>query len=162
MNFMAIPGKQEITITRILETNRETAFQSYTDPTLIPQWWGPSYLTTTIDKMVVRPGGIWRFIQHDEVGNEFAFHGVYHTVQPPEKIVYTFEFEGMPGHVMLETITFEDQNGQTLMTDLAVFQSVEDRDEMLSVGMEAGATETMDRFAELVVKVGKILIPVGS
>lgn len=162
MNFKAEPGKQETTITRILEAKRELAFQAYTDPILIPQWWGPSYLTTTIDKMVISPGGMWRFIQHDEVGNEFAFHGVFHTVQPPEKVIYTFEFEGMPGHVMLEIVTFEDQNDQTMMTDHTVFQSVADRDEMLSMGMEAGATETMDRFAELVVNAGKILIPVGS
>ena len=75
--------------------------------TLIPQWWGPARFTTTIDKLDVRPGGSWRFVQRDAAGNEYAFHGVYHEVVSPERIVDTFEFEGMPGHVSLETTTLK-------------------------------------------------------
>jgi uncharacterized protein YndB with AHSA1/START domain len=71
---------------------------------------------------------------------------VYHDLQAPERIVYTFEFEGMPGHVLLETIVFEDQGGRTLMTDSSVFQSVGDRDGMLQSGMESGASESLDRL----------------
>jgi uncharacterized protein YndB with AHSA1/START domain len=99
--------------------------------------------------MDVRPGGTWRYVQRDADGNEFGFHGVYHTVVPAEQIVYTFEFEGMPGHVLLETVTFEEQDGQTKMTDSLVFQSVADRDGMLHTGMEDGSAESMDRFDEL-------------
>jgi uncharacterized protein YndB with AHSA1/START domain len=70
----------------------------------------------------------------------------------PERLVYTFEFEGMPGHVLLETVTFEEQDGKTKLTDVSVFQSIEDRDGMISAGMEEGAVESMDRFAELLAK----------
>ena len=121
-----------------------------TDPKLIPQWWGPRRLTTKVDKMDVRPGGMWRFVQKDAKGNEYAFHGFYHEVKPPESLVYTFEFEGMPGHVMLETVRFEEVDGKTKMFDRTVFQSAEDRDGMVLADMESGATESNDRFAELV------------
>jgi uncharacterized protein YndB with AHSA1/START domain len=86
-------------------------------------------------------------------GSEDAFHGVYHDAVAPERIVYTFEYEGMPGHVLLETITFEEQDGRTLMTDSSVFQSVADRDGMLQSGMESGAAESMDRLDEYLAKV---------
>jgi uncharacterized protein YndB with AHSA1/START domain len=74
---------------------------------------------------------------------------VYHLIEPNEKIIHTFEFEGMPGHVCLETVTFEEQDGKTMITDSSVFQSVEDRDAMLNSGMEEGANELWDRFEEL-------------
>jgi len=88
-------------------------------------------------------------VQHDADGNEYAFHGVFHDVNEPEQIVYTFEWEGLPGHVLLETITFEENAGVTTLTDTSVFQSVEDRDGMIANGMEGGAQESMDRLAEL-------------
>ena len=153
INLIAEPGKQQFTITRIFDAPRQLVFKTYTDPKLIPQWWGPRYLTTTVDKMDVRPGGLWRFINHDPAGSDYGFHGVYHQITPPERLIYTFEFEGVPDHVSLEMVLFEDLDGKTLMTDLVVFQSVEDRDGMLNSGMEKGSNETMERFAELLLKV---------
>jgi uncharacterized protein YndB with AHSA1/START domain len=145
----AEPGKQEIIITRVFDAPREVVFKAMTDPLLIPRWWGPRILTTTVEKMDVRPGGMWRFVQRDPGGNEYAFHGVYHEVASPQRMVYTFEFEGVPGHVALETGTFEDLGDKTRLTGKSVFQSVEDRDGMLQSGMEQGVVETDERFAEL-------------
>jgi uncharacterized protein YndB with AHSA1/START domain len=102
--------------------------------------------------MDAKMGGIWRFVQHDADGNEYAFHGVYHEVAAPERLVQTFEFEGMPGHVLLETMTLEELEGRTKLTVRSVFQSVEDRDGMLQTDMEEGAAETWDRLAELLTK----------
>jgi uncharacterized protein YndB with AHSA1/START domain len=153
--LIAEPGKQEIVVTRVFDAPRALVFKTITDPDLIPQWWGPKYLTTTVERMEVKPGGIWRYIQKDAKGNEYAFHGVYHGIDAPERLVYTFEFEGIPGHVLLETVRLEDQNGKTKMIDQSVFQSVEDRDGMLMSGMEEGANETMDRLTGLLSKDGK-------
>jgi uncharacterized protein YndB with AHSA1/START domain len=150
--IIAPPGKQELSIVRTFDAPRELVFKAYTDPNLIPRWWGPRIFTTTVDRMDVRAGGVWRFVQRDSGGNEYAFHGVYHEIVPPERIVQTFEFEGMPGHVMLETATFEEHDGKTTVTGHAVFQSVEDRDGELNSGMEEGAAETMDRLEELLEK----------
>lgn len=150
--FIVEPGKQEVVITHIFDAPCDLVFKAYTDPNLLVQWWGPRYLTTRIDQMDVRKGGIWRFVQNDSNGNEFAFNGVYHAVWAPERIVDTFEFEGMPGHVLLETATFEDQDGKTLLTVKSVYQSVEDRDGMVQSGMEGGLTESMDRLEELLEK----------
>jgi len=147
--IIAERGKQEVIITRVFDAPREFVFKAYTDRDQIPQWWGPKRFTTTIDKMDVKPGGLWRFVQRDAAGNEYAFHGVYHDVRSPDRIVDTFEFEGTPGHVSLETCTLEEIGGKTKMTGKSVFQTVEDRDDMLKSGMEEGMFETMDRLAEL-------------
>jgi uncharacterized protein YndB with AHSA1/START domain len=152
-HFTVEPGTHAITITRRFDASPELVYKAYTDPQLLPQWWGPRRYTTTVDRMEVRPGGIWRFLQRDSAGNEFAFHGVYHDAIAPERLVYTFEFEGMPGHIALETVTLANQSGKTLLTDLMVFQSVADRDGMVQSGMQSGASESLDRIAELLVRV---------
>ncbi|MBO0687057.1 MAG: SRPBCC family protein [Candidatus Dormibacteraeota bacterium] len=143
------PVRHDIVLTRVFDAPRELVFKTYTDPELIPRWWGPRNLTTKVERMDVRPGGGWRFVQRDSEGHEFAFHGVYHEVSPPDRIVDTFEFEGMPGHVALETTTLEDLGGKTRLTTITVFQTIEDRNGMVASGMEQGASESMDRLEEL-------------
>ena len=103
----------------------------------------------TVVEMDARPGGSWRFVHRDPDGNEYGFHGVHHDILPPERAVRTFEFEGMPGHVQLETITFEEFEGKTRIRGQSVFQSVEDRDGMLQSGMEAGMSEGFERLDAL-------------
>ena len=149
INLTAEPGKQEVVMTQDFDAPVRLVFQAHTDPNLIPQWWGPARLTTTIDQLDLRPGGMWRFVQRDAEGNEYAFHGVYHEVTAPKRLVYTFEFEGTPGHILLVTATFEEQDGKTRLVQQSVYRSVEDRDEMLQAGMVAGAAEGRQRLVEL-------------
>ena len=148
-SLIAEPGKQEVTISRVFDAPRDLVFATLTDPKQLPLWWGPRYLTTRVDVMDVRPGGAWRFVQTAPDGGEHAFHGYYHQVDPPGRIVQTFEYEGEPGHVVLETQVLEDLGNRTRMTVTSVFQTLADRDAMVASGMESGAREGWDRLAEL-------------
>jgi uncharacterized protein YndB with AHSA1/START domain len=147
--FIAPKGKPEVTITGVFDAPPERVFNTYTDPRLIPQWWGPERLTTIVDRLDASKGGIWRFVQRDAGGKVYAFNGVYHEVLPPHRLVFTFEYEGSPGGVLLETVTLKAQDGKTILTDKSVFQSVEGRDAMLAEGMEEGSIEGMERLAKL-------------
>lgn len=148
-NLVAEPGKHEITMTREFNAPRELVFKAFIDPELVARWWGQDSATTIVDQMDVKMGGIWRYVQRGADGSEYGFRGVYHEVTSPERMVYTFEFEGMPGHILLETVTLEERNGKTQVTDSSVFQSVADRDGMLQSGMEGGANESWDRLDRL-------------
>jgi uncharacterized protein YndB with AHSA1/START domain len=152
LKVVAEPGTHQIVITRSFDAPRDLVFKAFTDPDAIPRWWGQRGNETVVDELEARPGGRWRFVQRSGDGNENGFHGVYHDAVAPERIVYTFEWEGLPGHVLLETITFDEQDGTTRMTDTSVFQSVSDRDGMLQSGMESGAAEAMDRLDEYLAK----------
>ena len=107
---------------------------------------------TVIDRYDARDGGTWRYVQKDADGNEYGFHGVFHGTPSPEAIVQTFEFEGVPGHVMLDTTTLEQRDGRTLMRTVSSFQSVEDRDGMIASGMERGVRDSGDRLEELLAR----------
>lgn len=149
LKLVAEPGKHDIVMLREFNASRELVFKALTDPTLVPRWWGPKDYTTIIDTMDVRMGGIWRYIQRGADGQEHGFRGVYHEITSPERLVYTFEWEGLPGHILLETVTLVEQNGKTLLTDSLVFQSIEDREGMIQSGMEQGAAEGWDRLEAL-------------
>jgi uncharacterized protein YndB with AHSA1/START domain len=154
----AEPGKQEIIIEREFDAPRELVFKAFTDPKLYVQWLGPRELTMTLETFEPGNGGSWRYIQKDADGNEYAFHGVNHEVLSPERIVGTFEFEGLPekGHVILETARFEELSGnRTKLTSQSVFQSVVDRDGMLQSGMEEGVNDSYNRLDELLEKMQK-------
>lgn len=151
---LTLPSDREIVMTRIFDAPRDLVFKVTTDPELIPLWWGRSSNTTIVDQMDVHPGGTWRFIQRTPDGMELAFNGVYREVVPPERVVYTFEFEGYPGHIMVETVTYEDLGGRTRLTSTALFASAEDRDGMLQSGMEEGALETWNQLEALLIKEG--------
>ena len=99
-----------------------------------------------------RNGGRWKFSQKDKDGNEYKFHGVYHDVTAPERIIGTFEFDGLPesGHVILETTRFEALPGdRTRVITQSVYQSVEDRDGMVAAGMESGVVDGFERLDEI-------------
>ncbi|HEY3725760.1 MAG TPA: SRPBCC family protein [Solirubrobacteraceae bacterium] len=143
------PSEREIHIARVFNAPRDQVFAAYTDPQLIPEWWGPRGTPAIVDEMDVRPGGTWRFVFRDSDGTETSFHGTYREVAPPERIVQTFEREGMPGHVSLETVTFEDLGGRTRVTTTSLFETTSERDGMLASGMERGLNETYARLDEL-------------
>ena len=99
-----------------------------------------------------RPGGAWRFVQRDAEGNAYEFYGEYLEVTPNEKVVYTFEFAGFPGHVVTDTVTFQPAGAGTRLIASSSFASKEDLDGMLATGMEGGANESWDRLAELLAR----------
>ena len=148
----AEPGMPLITITRDFDAPRDLVFRAHIDPELLVRWLGPRDLTTTIDRYDARDGGTWRYVQKDADGNEYGFHGVFHGTPSPDAIVQTFEFEGVPGHVMLDTTTLEQRDGRTLMRTVSSFQSVEDRDGMIASGMERGVRDSGDRLEELLAR----------
>jgi uncharacterized protein YndB with AHSA1/START domain len=146
------PMDREIHVERVFDAPRDRVFAVYTDPALIPEWWGPRDGTAIVDQMDVRPGGQWRFVIRGADGTETAFRGTYREVSPPERIVQTFEWEGMPGHVSVETATFEDLGDRTKVTTTSLFHTTGERDGMLASGMERGMNETYARLDELLAR----------
>ena len=154
----AEPGKQELLTTREFDAPRELVFEAPTDPKLYTQWIGRRRFTTTLMKFEPRSGGMWRYVSKDKDGNEYAFHGVNDEVLAPERLIDTFEFEGLPekGHVSLETLRLEElPGGRTKLTIQVVFQSIADRDGMLQGGMEEGLNESHYCLDELLEKMKK-------
>ncbi len=145
---LTTPSDREIVMTRVFDAPRELVWEAHTKPEHLKKWWGPRGFTLPVCEMDFRPGGAYRFVSADADGNEYGFRGEYRDIVPPEKIVWTFEFEGMPSSVSVDTLTLVEEDGKTTLTATSVFDSVEQRDGMLQSGMETGAGETWDRLAE--------------
>lgn len=147
--IIAEPGTQTIDITREFDAPRDLVFRAWTEPDLLGQWLGGKGMTMEIETYEARDGGRWRYIHKDENGNEFAFHGVFHGTPSPDRMTQTFEFEGWPGQVSLETLQLEERDGKTLLRNRAVYPSVEARDAMIASGMEQGMNAGFDALDEL-------------
>ena len=150
--IVTTPTDREVLIEREFDAPRERVFAAFTDPELIPQWWGLRSTTTIVDRMDARTGGDWRFIERNSDGSEVAFRGAYREVAPPERIAYTFEWDGMPGYVCLETVEFEDLGERTKVINTTTFYATEERDGMLDSGMEKGLNESYEQLDELLAK----------
>ncbi|MCC7361953.1 MAG: SRPBCC family protein [Anaerolineales bacterium] len=151
--IVAEPGRSDLIVTREFDAPRELVFKAYTDPALIVKWLGPRNYAMQLDAFEPRSGGHYRYLHVDnETGAVYAFHGVIHEVVPNERIIQTFEFEGMPegGHVSLESAVFEAlPGGRTRVVNRTAFLSVDDRDGMVASGMESGMQDSYDRLDEV-------------
>ena len=126
-------------------------FRAHKEPDLIKQWLGPRGYEMDIERYDFTTGGGYRYVHRDGTGAEYAFNGVFHVVRENDFAIQTFEFEGVPDVVSIESLTFEDLgHGRTRVLGHAVYPTVEARDAMVASNMEAGMTEGYDRLDKLV------------
>ncbi len=154
--IIAEPGKQDVSIIREFDAPRELVFKAHADPELIKQWLGPKDRVMKIDHYNSKSGGSYRYTIHNKDGKEIAaFNGAIHEVTAPERIIQTFEFEGLPqrGHVTLDCMTFEKlPNNRTKVTTHSVCRTQSDRDAMMQSGMESGVNEGYVKLDMLLTK----------
>jgi uncharacterized protein YndB with AHSA1/START domain len=132
------PNELEIRVERILNAAREHVYTVWTDPKLIPEWWGEG---TVVEEMDVRPGGIYRFQTPYGV-----VEGEFREVTPPARLVQTFQ-----NH--LQTLEFEDLGEQTKLTQTMRFETTEQRDMSMQYGVEKGAKAGFERIDALLAKI---------
>jgi uncharacterized protein YndB with AHSA1/START domain len=148
-------GDREIVVERIFDAPRDLVFRAFTDPELIPQWWGPRDTETIVDTMDVRTGGDWRFIHRNADGSETAFRGTFREVTPPERVAWTFEWSGMPGYVSVDITEFDDLGDRTRVRTRSLFHLPEECDGMLEAGMESGLQQSYERLDEVLERLGR-------
>ncbi len=135
------PTDREIRIERVFDAPRDRVWRAMTDPKLVAQWWGRGN-KLVIEKLEVKRGGRWRFVEHAPDGVT-GFEGRYREVTPQDRVVQTFEWDGMPGHVIVETMDLTDLgDGRTKLVTVSLFHTAEERDGFLQSGMEGGLNES--------------------
>jgi uncharacterized protein YndB with AHSA1/START domain len=147
----ATPSDREIVMTRVFDAPRDLVFEAHSSCEHMSRWWGPRKYSVASCDLDFRAGGAWRIVLRGPEGNEIAFFGEYLEIVRPERIVWTFGFDGMPDGGP-ETYEFEERDGRTTLTSRATFGSTEERDAALASGMESGAAETYERLDEYLVE----------
>ncbi|WP_427384188.1 SRPBCC family protein [Janibacter sp. G56] len=148
LEITAPEGTPFLEFTRVVDAPREAVFRAHTDPDLISRWLGPRRLTMTVEEYDARDGGSYRYTHHDAEGS-YGFRGCFHTIRE-DLLIQTFEFEGMPDHVSLDTLRLVDLgDGRTRLEGHSVFPSVEARDGAVGSGMEGGMAQGYERLEEL-------------
>ena len=140
------PGEPIVVVRRFFAAPPALVFEAFTSPEHARHWLGPRSLDLPVSEADVRPGGWYRFVHRAPDGQEFRFHGEYREVDPPRRLVRTFVYEGMPEDEAVETTTFEDASGGTLLISTSVHASVAARDQHVANGMARGITESFERL----------------
>lgn len=142
---VTLPSDLEIKMVRVFDAPRTLVFAAHAKCEHVKRWWGRG---NPLDcEMDFRAGGTYRFVEHAPDGQQYAFRGEYREIRAPERIVQSFEFEGMPGQVCVETLELTEKDGKTTVTSVTRFDTKEDRDGMVSSGMEHGARESYQALA---------------
>ena len=140
------PTDEQILITREFHAPRHLVFEAWTTPELVKRWWHANRGEVTSVEIDLQVGGRWRYAMVTAAGMEVAFHGEYREVVPGELIVSTEVYEGIPNgeeSATLNTATFEDSNGRTLVTLLIEAPTKEVRDAIIASGMEDGLQDAL-------------------
>jgi uncharacterized protein YndB with AHSA1/START domain len=138
---LSTPTDRTVRVERDFNAPRERVWQAMTEPHLIAQWWGRGN-HVVVEKFDLKNGGHWRFVEHAADGAH-GFEGRFGEIRAPERLVQTFEWDGMPTHVALQTSDFLDLGGErTRVVSVSLFLTSEDRNGMLDSGMETGMNES--------------------
>ena len=141
-------GKQELVITREFDLPLELLFKAYEDAEIVEQW-----MSTKVLKLENKKHGSYRFETTDPKGNKYGFNGVIHEFSQNQKITRTFEFENTPFGVQLEVLEFEQLTDDTSkLTIHTIFESVEQRDQMLKMPFAQGINMAHNRLQEILIK----------
>ena len=146
---VTVPTDTQIQITRDFNAARHLVYKAWTTPELIKRWWSGDRGEVTIADVDLRVGGKWRYVMVANGGFEVAFHGVYREIVPNERIVWTEVFEAMPDGESLNTVTFSEADGRTTLTLVMQMASKEERDAVISSGMEHGVREQMEHLEKI-------------
>ena len=150
---LTTPSDREIRTERVFDAARDRVWRAFTQPELLAQWWGRGN-KLEIERFEPERGGHWRFVEHGPEGVH-GFEGRFREVTPQERIVQTFEWDGMPAYVTIETVTFEDLgDGRTKVVNVSLFHTPEERDGMMQAGMEQGLNESYAALDLLLAKLG--------
>jgi len=148
---VTLPTDEQILITREFAAPKHLVYKAWTTPELVKRWWSARRGEVTIAEIDLRVGGAWRYVMVTEDGFEVAFHGEYREIVPNERIVSTEVYEGMPEGEAVDTVTFTEVDGRTIVTVLVQHTSEEHRDAHINSGMEAGLQDAMDLLEQVAV-----------
>jgi uncharacterized protein YndB with AHSA1/START domain len=147
--MVTLPTDTQILITREFDAPRHLVYKAYTTPDLIKRWWSGDRGKVTSVEVDLRVGGKWRYVMTANAGFEVAFHGEFREIVPNERLVTTEVYEGMPDGEALDTTTFIDKAGRTLLTTVMQMANKQDRDAVINSGMEGGLQEAMDHLEQV-------------
>jgi uncharacterized protein YndB with AHSA1/START domain len=153
---LTLPGDDQILVTREFDAPRHLVYRAWTTPELVARWWTAKRGSAVTMEIDLRVGGRWRYVMETDGGQTVAFHGEYREVVPEERLVTTEVYEGAPlppeeleANATVNTVTFAEQDGRTLVTMLTECPSPQVREMIVASGMEDGLQDALDLLEEV-------------
>jgi uncharacterized protein YndB with AHSA1/START domain len=147
MFSVTTPTDREIVMTRLFDAPRSVVFDAWTKAEHVAHWWDPSGVPLSVCEIDLRPNGAFRWVNRGPNGVEYPFTGTYREIMAPERLVFTARtFQSSPESVA--TLIFSEDGGKTKLTMTIECQSIEDRDALLQMRVDAGTARTLENLAD--------------
>jgi len=138
----------------------EQVWQLWEDPRKLERWWGPPTHPATMEQHDLTPGGEVTYFMTSPEGEKYRGWWRITSVEPPRSLEFIDGFAdqdgapiaGMP--VSRVTMTLADHDGGTRMEMRSIFESLEQMEQVLEMGMEEGLTAAVGQMDALLVERG--------
>ena len=118
--------EKEMIFSRIVNAPRELVFDVWTIQEHVEKWWGPDGFTTTSKQFELKPEGVWLFTMHGPDGSDYPNKIVFMEIDRPARLVYRHsDDEGVEPIRFHSEVTFEEENGKTLITMHMIMETAE-------------------------------------
>ena len=154
------PSDTEIKIVRSFAGSLDRLWAMWTQAEHLRHWWGPKGWTTPVCEVDFRPGGTWFYCMQDPDGNRYCGKMTYDEIDAPRRFTAVDVFVDEEGNTNAElpesqaSYDFAEVEGQTTVTNLTRYQTKEQRDQVIEMGVEAGVNQTLDRLDEYLASLG--------
>lgn len=154
-DFVADMQKSTLTIRREFAAGRQLVWDCYTKRELLDQWYAPKPLVTKTKSFDFREGGHWHFAMIDPNGTHYWSRTDYETITPIDGYTGYDGFTDETGVVnpdmprSHQDLSFADMGDHTLVQTLVTYNSPQDLQTVIDMGMKEGLTSTLERLDEL-------------
>ncbi|MDQ0848894.1 uncharacterized protein YndB with AHSA1/START domain [Arthrobacter sp. B3I9] len=149
------PEALSFTLIAEFDAGVERVWQVWEDPRQLERWWGPPSWPATFEKHELTPGGEASYFMTGPDGEKARGWWRITAVQAPSHLEFDDGFaddDGAPVEAMgttHATVTLEAIGDRTRMTILSTFESEEQLNQMVEMGMEEGMKEAAGQIDAL-------------
>ena len=160
-DFLADKEKNTLTIRREFAGNRQLVWDCYTKSELLNQWFAPEPFTTKTRSMEFRPGGHWIYAMIDPTGPEYWGRTDYLTIDPIDNYTALDAFCDDKGEINPDlprakwNVTFTSKGENTLVETIVTYNSLQDLETVINMGMEEGMKSTLEKLDKLLLTMKK-------
>jgi len=137
---------RQITLTRLIAAPPETVWRCWTDPAILPQWFGPEGYHCTTKEIDLREGGLWRFDMIGPDGTVWANRHRFTLHQPPHRIEFLMDADSDDDTPFEVVVTLAPEHGGTRLTQTMTFPTQDARDGALAYGADRLGQTTLAKL----------------
>ncbi len=136
-------SENQVVVKKVIKASPEEVFEAFTDPEIMTKWFYPFEGWRVEVENSLRVGGTYSIVMFEPDGGKYEHRGEYRAIQPPERLVFTWNSELVQGTVVTVTLA-QVKNG----TEVTIRHDLLDTEKMREDHRKGwtGCLQTLERL----------------